>query len=84
MLKVLILSISLLSLGACTSAGNKSGSSAASKSAGVRCEKSVKIGSHIGKRRCTTKKQRDAEKKQAKEMLEQNQRSGPKGDRNSL
>ncbi|MFT6732307.1 MAG: hypothetical protein ACJAS9_000487 [Polaribacter sp.] len=85
MLKVIILSISLLSLGACSSSGKKGDSpSSASKSSGVRCEKAVKIGSHIGKRRCTTKKQRDTEKKQAEEIMQRTQRAGSSGDNNNL
>lgn len=79
MLKTLILAISLLTLGACTSSAIKSKTelSAEAKSAGIRCEKSVKVGSHIGKRRCTTKKQRKLEKESAAELMERNQRTGP-------
>ncbi len=79
---LLIVALSFLAVGCASSDKSKNQSkekySAAAKKAGYRCEKTIKIGSHIGHKRCTTKAQRDREKEEAQNTMNSIQGGGPK------
>ena len=80
-LKLIFVAACLSTLAACSTTTNTDGASKYSKSAkaqGYRCKKAVKLGSHIGSKRCTTKKQRTAEREAAQKTIGDFQGNGPK------
>jgi len=78
-IKLLIVVASLTTLMACTTTKTTQDGAIGSvaKAQGYRCKKSVKLGSHIGSKRCTTKKQRVAEKAKINDIMGPGQRTGP-------
>jgi len=83
--KLIVASAVILFLSACANTQQaKEGASQASNNSGYRCKKAIKVGSHITSKRCTTKAQRDREKKDAQETMNSVQRGGTRSDGSSF
>ena len=83
--KLILVSAAILFLSACASTQQaKKGASLASSDSGYRCKKHIKVGSHITRKRCTTKAQRDREKKESQETMNSIQRGGTRSDGSSF